>query len=269
MKTQVTVHEKLRNLRLERGLTLEQLAEAVSISKSTLASYESNEFKDISHTSLIALAKFYGVSTDYLLGIVENRDPQNVELLSLHLSDDMLALLQSESINHRLLCKLVTHPAFPAMLADIEIYVDGIANIQIQNLNSVVDFMRQKILERFHPKEEDTTLKTLSAAHINQDEYFSHVVQHDISQIIRDIRAAHAQDDDTASTQSPVDELKEDLEFASNFKGSKAELQLIIICKRLGINYKSLTPLETQILIGVLGKSPLAKSPINRRKRHK
>ena len=86
---------------------------------------------------------------------------------------------------------------------------------------------------------------------------------------IRDIRAAHAQDNDTASTQSPVDELKADLEFASNFKGGKAELQLIIICKRLGINYKSLTTLETQILIGVLGKSPLAKNPINRRKRHK
>ena len=69
MKTQVTVHEKLRNLRLGRGLTLEQLAEAINISKSTLASYESNEYKDISHTSLIALAKFYGVSTDYLLGV--------------------------------------------------------------------------------------------------------------------------------------------------------------------------------------------------------
>ena len=66
-----------------------------------------------------------------------------------------------------------------------------------------------------------------------------------------------------------MDELKEDLEFASSFKGSKAELQLIIICKRLSINYKSLTPLETQVLIGVLGKSPLAKNPINRRKRHK
>ena len=89
----VTVHEKQRNLRLERSLTLDQLAEAVNISRSTLASYESNEYKDISHTSLIALAKFYGVSTYYLLGIVENRDPQNVELSSLHLSDDMLTLI--------------------------------------------------------------------------------------------------------------------------------------------------------------------------------
>ena len=64
---------KVKDLRVERGLTLEELEAEVNISKSTLGSYENDEYKDISHTSLITLAKYYGVSTDYLLGFSENR----------------------------------------------------------------------------------------------------------------------------------------------------------------------------------------------------
>ena len=56
---------------MERGLTLEQLAEQTQLSKSALGSYEADDFKDISHYALIKLAKFYGVTADYLLGLNE------------------------------------------------------------------------------------------------------------------------------------------------------------------------------------------------------
>ena len=41
------------------------------------------------------------------------------------------ALLKSGRINNRLLCELATHKDFIKFLADIEIYVDGIATMQI------------------------------------------------------------------------------------------------------------------------------------------
>ena len=59
----------LKDLRVERGLTLEQLAEQTHLSKSALGSYEGDNFKDISHYALIKLAKFYEVTVDYLLGL--------------------------------------------------------------------------------------------------------------------------------------------------------------------------------------------------------
>ncbi len=49
------------------------------------------------------------------------------------MSDEMVALLKSGRINNRLLCELATHKDFIKFLADIEIYVDGIATMQIQN----------------------------------------------------------------------------------------------------------------------------------------
>lgn len=67
----LSIQERLKDLRVERGLTLGQLAEQTGLSKSALGSYETEDFKDISHYALIKLTKFYSVTTDYLLGLSE------------------------------------------------------------------------------------------------------------------------------------------------------------------------------------------------------
>ena len=60
---ELSIQERLKDLRVERGLTLEQLAEETKLSKSALGSYEADDLKDISHYALIKLAKFYEVRT--------------------------------------------------------------------------------------------------------------------------------------------------------------------------------------------------------------
>ena len=88
MQIKLTIQERLKDLRVERGLTLEQLAEQTGLSKSALGKYEADDFKDISPFSIVTLAKFYGVSTDYLLGMTETKNHPDTELDALHLSDD-------------------------------------------------------------------------------------------------------------------------------------------------------------------------------------
>ena len=123
----LTIQERLKDLRVERGLTLEQLAEQTQLSKSALGSYEADEYKDISHYALIKLAKFYGVTADYLLGLTETKNHSHADLADLRLSDDMIDLLKSGRIDTALLCELAAHPDFMKLLADIQIYVEGIA----------------------------------------------------------------------------------------------------------------------------------------------
>ena len=48
MQVKLTIQERLKDLRVERGLTLEQLAEQTGLSKSALGKYEADDFKDIS-----------------------------------------------------------------------------------------------------------------------------------------------------------------------------------------------------------------------------
>ena len=45
---ELSIQERLKDLRVERGLTLEQLEEQINPSKSALGSYEAKDFKDIS-----------------------------------------------------------------------------------------------------------------------------------------------------------------------------------------------------------------------------
>ena len=92
---ELSIQERLKDLRVERGLTLEQLAEQTHLSKSALGSYEGDKFKDISHYALIELAKFYEVTVDYLLGRSETKNHSNADLADLRLSDDMIELLKS------------------------------------------------------------------------------------------------------------------------------------------------------------------------------
>ena len=269
MKVRLTIQEKLKDLRVERKLTLEELESEVNIAKSTLGSYENDEYKDISHTSLMVLAKYYGVSVDYLLGFSENRIHQNTALADLHIDDNTIAILSSGRINNRLLCELINHKNFIKFMADMEIYVDGIANMQIQNLNAMVDSVRKSIIEKCQPNEDDYHLQVLQAAHINDDEYFSHMVSDDLHTIIKDIREVHKKDSDTAPETTIVDELKKDLDDAASFKGSPQEKQAILYCKRLGINYNKLSDEEFRTLIKILNKSSLLKSPLNQKKRKK
>ena len=108
----LTIQERLKDLRVERGLTLEQLAEQTHLSKSALGSYEADEYKDISHYALIELAKFYEVTVDYLLGRSQTKNHPNADLADLRLSDDMIELLKSGRVDNSLLCELATHPGF-------------------------------------------------------------------------------------------------------------------------------------------------------------
>ena len=59
-------------------------------------------------------------------------------------------------------------------------------------------------------------MKVLQAAHISDDEYFSHMVLDDLNLIIRDIREAHKKDSESAPQTTVADELKENLEAVEN-----------------------------------------------------
>ena len=116
MKTQLSIQERLKDLRVENGLTLEQLSQQTKIPASTLGSYESDDYKEIPHRNIFDLAKFYGVSADYLLGMTENRQLGNISISDLHLSDAALSLLKDRKLNTLLLSELITHEQFRKLM---------------------------------------------------------------------------------------------------------------------------------------------------------
>lgn len=59
--------DRLRELREDRSLTQDQLAEHLKITRQQLSSYENGRFEPNMDT-LVSIADFFDVSLDYLLG---------------------------------------------------------------------------------------------------------------------------------------------------------------------------------------------------------
>ena len=54
----LTIQERIKDLRVKRGLKLKDLEAATGLSSSALGSYETEDTKDITHTAIIKLAQF-------------------------------------------------------------------------------------------------------------------------------------------------------------------------------------------------------------------
>ena len=265
MNIKLTIPERLKDLRTECGLTLEQLSEATGISRAALGKYETDDFKDISPFSIAALAKFYGVSADYLMGLTEIKNHPNTELDALHLGDDAIEVLKTGQFNHRLLSELICHKDFQRLMLDSEIYVDRIADMRINDMNAVLEAVRQMVLAKEGDGPNDLYLRTLELAQVPEEEYFGYVVADDLTGILRDIREAHKTDSTTADEPSAATQAQQQLQTAMDFEGSSDEKKARALLATLGIDYDAITKEQFVNLIEVLRLSKHMKSSISQR----
>lgn len=97
----MSLGQRLKNERLNKGMTQTEAAKALGISNVVLNRYEKNErLPDIE--TIRKLAGFYNVSCDYLLGSTEERRPANkikedCETIAAHRLDDPLNDLPPEA----------------------------------------------------------------------------------------------------------------------------------------------------------------------------
>ena len=77
----VDLGKRLKDLRIEHGLTQQQVADRVWVSKAMVSSYELSS-RAPSYNVLIKLAKLFGVSTDSLLGVESGKQTVDVSMLS-------------------------------------------------------------------------------------------------------------------------------------------------------------------------------------------
>lgn len=58
----------IKQLRLQKGITQEELGKVIGVQKSAIRKYESGMVQNIKRSSIKKLADFFGVSPSYLLG---------------------------------------------------------------------------------------------------------------------------------------------------------------------------------------------------------
>ena len=65
---------RIKDLREDHNLTQQEVAAYLCVKQNTYSQYE-NEQRQLPLSCLIALARFYKTSTDYILGLTDKREP--------------------------------------------------------------------------------------------------------------------------------------------------------------------------------------------------
>ena len=81
---------KIKQLRLERGMTLEQVADIVGVGKSTVRKWETGMIANMKRDKIALLAKALGTTPGYLMGWREDAKESN--------SPDAIKLTEGEAL---------------------------------------------------------------------------------------------------------------------------------------------------------------------------
>ncbi len=137
--------------------------------------------------------------------------------------------------------------------------------MRINDMNAVLEAVRQTVLAKREDGANNLYLRTLELAQVLEEEYFGHVVADDLTEILRDIREAYKTDSTTADEASAAAQAQQQLQTAMNFEGSSDEKKVRVLLATLGIDYDVITKEQFINLIEVLRLSKHMKSPISQR----
>ncbi len=74
LKTEILKYERIRNLRIDQGLTQKDIADIINVKQNTYCQYEIGVL-NYPLDAVIKLAEYYNVSMDYLVGLTDQPEP--------------------------------------------------------------------------------------------------------------------------------------------------------------------------------------------------
>lgn len=106
---------------------------------SQISRIESGETKNPNISIVIDAARFFHVSTDYLLGITQITSPKSYDISELGLSEEAVTRLITRRIDVDILNRLLEHEHFPKLCIMIRNYFDDTIAEGIMARNKVID----------------------------------------------------------------------------------------------------------------------------------
>ena len=210
--------QRIQDLIKNRKITQAELAERVGLSSSTLSRYLQGRTENLGDGFIIRIAKYFDVSTDFLLGETDIPERKNYDIEELGLSAETAKLLYTGKVDASVLNQLIEHPRFPQLLLLLARYRDETMIAGINAMNQILTFMRSLTLDQanLHPenavaaKNAVQDLKQLATPPITAD---TNTIQNLFMQIVRDIKknAESASESQQAVTTEVLKQLRENL----------------------------------------------------------
>lgn len=253
MEVKLTMGEKLKDLRIERKLTTKQVSQLTGISEAVYNGLENDNDRDTGYSRIIALAKFYDVPTDYLLGFTESRITKNIELKQLHLSDKAIEVLMSGRQNNNLISDLIEHKEFSNLINSIDVYVRQLAAPHIGTVNNMLT-IAQRGIENYYsnskPKPDDfnNAMNYLNETVVNEDDFLRFRISERFNQILRDVYELYKSSigDKIPQKKNSINEMTSDiLTVLDKIKSGEVKVESIddamaAMMKQMGVSDKDM-----------------------------
>ena len=185
--------QRIQDLLKNRKITQAELAEKVGLSNSALSRYLQGGTKNLGDGYIIRIAKFFDVSTDFLLGETDIPDRKNYDIEELGLSAETAKLLYTGRVDASVLNQLIEHPRFPQLLLLLARYRDETMIAGTNAMNQVLTFSRSLLIgqAKLHPEDTEAAreaakdLQLLATPSVAAD---TNAIQTLFMQIARDIK---------------------------------------------------------------------------------
>lgn len=120
------IQDRITDLREQNGWSKAELAERIGIDASRMGRIESGETKSVGDDVILALAKAFGVSTDFLLGVSDDPEPNNYDIKDLGLTIEAANNLYTEKIDPDVLNLMMEDPRFGTLTYMISRYLHDV-----------------------------------------------------------------------------------------------------------------------------------------------
>ena len=117
-----TVRERIQDQIKERKITQGELAAEIGISESAISRFLSGKTDKIGDDSIIKIADFLGVSTDFILGQTDFPERRNYDIEELGLSYKAAMTLYTREVDTDVVNRILENPQFPAITRMIARY---------------------------------------------------------------------------------------------------------------------------------------------------
>lgn len=146
---------RLMDLCKSRNISQAKLAEVIGVDRSALSRFLNGKTDSLSHEHVIRMAKYFNVSTDFLLSETDDPSRINYDIGELGLTVKAAECLYTRKVDPAILCRLLEQKRCGDLMHEIGLYLDetmasGIA-AQNQLYNSLSSMLNAHAAE--HPAE--------------------------------------------------------------------------------------------------------------------
>ncbi len=138
-----TLRDRLRDLIQEEELGQGQVAEIIGISESAFSRFMSSKTDKLGSEYVIRLARYFQVSTDFLLGVTDSPDRKNYDIGELNLSVQAASNLYTQKVHPKVISFLLENENFARATVQIAQYMDGNLAAGFATQNQIYDSVAQ------------------------------------------------------------------------------------------------------------------------------